>query len=280
MGLDAFVRCNCYEEGKAKPFIPNIELYYDDDNYIDVVRTPNMSEEEYIKLSNDVYKWSRNCCEHRYMHCCRKRVGSWADIRSFTQALEAFDCFNTLLSIIPSGNGGYVKLEQAKAALKEISFFAEKIGEYANTSLLNKNTGSEVYHYIARYNGEFAWSKKANQIIGLDADGLFVKKYNSGREIFRSMNFTQQVFTAKSKFCIKHFLGKQVENKKGRPEAVISDTSSGKSVKIFTAIADSDKKVSFEVIKRKMNINDFYAYLPLKSLLEASLETGNQIVWC
>lgn len=35
MGLDAFVRCRCFEEGKLKPGpIPFEDLYIDDEDYI------------------------------------------------------------------------------------------------------------------------------------------------------------------------------------------------------------------------------------------------------
>lgn len=50
MGLDAFVNCNCYKEGKAKPF--SHLLQYDEDGYIDVIRIEERSKEEYTELSN------------------------------------------------------------------------------------------------------------------------------------------------------------------------------------------------------------------------------------
>lgn len=75
MGLDAFVRCRCFEEGKLKPGpIPFEDLYIDDEDYIsskllDQKRKELSSEqfrERYGDLESDFLDWMDSACEHEY----------------------------------------------------------------------------------------------------------------------------------------------------------------------------------------------------------------------
>lgn len=61
MGLDAFVRCNCYREGKTKPLpFPEARLYIDEDGYWDL-HEEGLSEEEAEEWYQRLLEWEREC---------------------------------------------------------------------------------------------------------------------------------------------------------------------------------------------------------------------------
>ena len=73
MGLDASVRCRCFEEGKLKPGpVPFEDLYIDSDGYLtsrklDEARETydgRRFEARFYELDRAFDVWLEQCCEH------------------------------------------------------------------------------------------------------------------------------------------------------------------------------------------------------------------------
>lgn len=112
MGLDAFVRCRCFEEGKLKPGpIPFEDLYIDDEEFIcskflDQKRK-ELSSEQFEKLYGDLERdfvdWTYNACEHEDGEICSERVGNFCGLLSIGAVLSSdegeskYPLLNTML---------------------------------------------------------------------------------------------------------------------------------------------------------------------------------------
>ena len=73
MGLDAFVRCRCWEEGRTSP--PPMPVVLDED---DGVLAPDVAGEvatdDWLKVDG----WVATACAHEDMHATWERISNWA----------------------------------------------------------------------------------------------------------------------------------------------------------------------------------------------------------
>lgn len=86
MGLDAFVRCRCFEEGKLKLApVPADDLYVDDaegcvsSRLLDRARAELCSEDyraQYGELEERFWEWEQHPCEHKFSEYCSKHIGN------------------------------------------------------------------------------------------------------------------------------------------------------------------------------------------------------------
>lgn len=97
MGLDAYVRCRCFEEGKLKPGpVPFDDLYIDEDGYLsskklDAARSVydrRRFSARYGQLEDDFLAWSENCCEHEDGEYCSEWAGNVAGVAQFQALVE------------------------------------------------------------------------------------------------------------------------------------------------------------------------------------------------
>lgn len=79
MGLDATVRCRCFEEGKLKPGpLPLDDLYIDEEGYLSSHKLDaaharfayRQFDARYGDLQREFQKWANSCCEHEYGEYC------------------------------------------------------------------------------------------------------------------------------------------------------------------------------------------------------------------
>jgi hypothetical protein len=124
MGLDAYVRCRCFEEGKLKPGpVPAEDLYIDEDGYL----SSRMLDKEYERLGYERFyetyeelncaflDWCDTCCEHESGEYCSERVANIAGCAEFRELVEEVggeERFPLLSHLLPDGNGGDVSGEQ------------------------------------------------------------------------------------------------------------------------------------------------------------------------
>ena len=92
MGLDACVRCRCFEEGRLTPApVPPDDLYVDEE---DCLSSRTLDEararlgyrryrERFGKLNDAFREWLCHPCEHPYGDCCNERVGNWSGVSVF-----------------------------------------------------------------------------------------------------------------------------------------------------------------------------------------------------
>lgn len=97
MGLDASVRCRCFEEGKLNPGpVPTDDLYIDEDGYL-ASRTLDEARKQfdyrrfdarYGALDDAFCEWVDHCCEHEFGEYRSEWVSNWAGCVEFEDLVE------------------------------------------------------------------------------------------------------------------------------------------------------------------------------------------------
>jgi hypothetical protein len=244
MGLGAFVRCRCFEEGKTiEPPFPREELMIDDEGNIGLREAyeayKTMPYDDYDSKYGDVddilYEWQCGCCEHEDSEYCSESIGNWYGVRRFEGIIGNMgkEHFPVLSTLIPRGNGGIFPREKAEAALAEITLLEEMLTEAAEVCLVDVNTEETVYSFISAWDGVFAYSW--DQHIGIDPQGLFVVDPRTGKEVFRATHVRQTVCQDTD--------GKQTP-------ALLTCLATGAEQRVFCAIGNDqkDREMKIEVL--------------------------------
>jgi hypothetical protein len=267
MGLDAAVRCRCWEEGKttACPF-PDLIAVGTDLDQLELNLPWEGNEEKHWRFD----RWRISCCAHHGMWLVNERIGNWSGIRDFQQALRSVGAarFATLLAQIPNNNGGRTSVEVAKSCLAELDAFAS-LGAFGRQIwLIDAETGDRVHNHIEAYDGVFIQSGKGEHIdIGIDARGLFVRR-PEGDELFRSMSFEQ----------IKH----------GEHEFALRDLATSKQIlssvgiqNLRVAETDSPRYPRRLMVEETTNHAQEYRYIVerLRTVFEAAVAADHPASW-
>lgn len=97
MGLDAIIRCRCFEEGKLKPApVPLEYLCINDDGYL-ASRILDTAYKKYdyrrfnarfAKLSDEFNDWVLSSCEHEYGELYSEWVSNWYGCWQFRRVVS------------------------------------------------------------------------------------------------------------------------------------------------------------------------------------------------
>ena len=143
MGLDATVRCRCFEEGRLRPGpVPLDDVYVDEEGYLssrklDAARarlTYRQFLARYGDLQREFEDWADSCCEHEDAELCAEHVANWsgcAEFRELVKRAGGEKNYPLLSALLPDGNGGTYPAEKAAAALAELDRFAEWVAANA-----------------------------------------------------------------------------------------------------------------------------------------------------
>lgn len=135
MGLDAFVRCRCFEENRLKPGpVPPEDLYIDEDGYLssrtmdEAWRTLDHRQfkARYGALEDAFDRWREQPCEHEYGEYLDEWVSNWGGCGQFSFLVEkagGAQTFPLLSTLLPEGNGGTYPANKATATLEELDRF-------------------------------------------------------------------------------------------------------------------------------------------------------------
>lgn len=217
MGLDAFVNCNCYRNGKTTPFpLPDMVQYLifeDGELRLDL---PYTGYEDVHDIFN---AWvADKACEHEYMKYIALSVAKWPLYLKFQQVIEQLGParFPTIYHELIDENEDFDRTMPAAAGrmLDELMQFRE-LGELGrDTVLLSSATGDVLYEYLAAEAGLFLFAGEAGVDVGVDAGGFFIAvRKNVGlglglddvfggllddddeerEEVFRALRFEQRV---------------------------------------------------------------------------------------
>lgn len=282
MGLDAVVECNCYRQGKAKPFpLPELEHLFgwDEDGYLGL----NLPYEDNEEVHDRVNQWKYEACQHEDMHYVSERVANWSGYRAFQEALEqiGWQHFPTLETELPTANGGFMPPESAALVLQELAYFREASSSVANTYLIDTLKNERLYEHIGSYGGLFLFAKPVS--MGLDKNGFFLLERNpdsadltAGTVVFRSKRFEQRILER----------GEQDEPRKIEFFDAINETRFITDVPL-SIHRQVDGKFEVEYpqllhveIQAKGEGEFDYIVQPLIRLCQASIETGNPVLWC
>jgi hypothetical protein len=124
MGLDAYVRCNCFKEGRTKPFPFPDRLRFDEVGEPDVDNSDGkLTLDNLIDLDRWNYDWG---CEH-HGYLVEARIGNIAFVAHVRAILEArqngITPFALLLSkVVYSGThaGDSIQSQDAASLLQEV----------------------------------------------------------------------------------------------------------------------------------------------------------------
>jgi len=288
MGLDAYVYCDCYREGKTTPFpLPHLKDYLivADDGELRLNLDPHAHEDDLETFDT----WKQSACEHPGMMLW-ERISNWSGYRYFQQALEDIGMMNfpTLEDTLPEANAGHIDPTQSAKILTELTKFRKLAADRELPFLVNTTTDEVVYNYVEAYQGVFIWSR--HYWLGVDHKGFFIAK-SPDRErrkelgglidesdmVFRSMRFEQR------------FLDTQTDGMRRNVQYYDADTEAlfTCDVPISDLSGSTEKSIDvnqpqiLHVETRKVNVSD-YAFIldALERICKLSVAMGNPVVWC
>ena len=190
MGLDAAVRCRCWEDRLYAPtrLKPHIHLDAGGD-YLSIDLSWDTHRKEILEFD----QWVETACAHPGMLQAIEHVQNWAGVRAFQHALRLIDekQLQNLLREIPSSNGGLTSPQAAKDCLKELDRF-ESAGAFGRwVRLLDSDTGSLLAERIDAYDGWFISNGRTGYEFSLTDDGHILIQQDQLGIVFRAKAFTQ-----------------------------------------------------------------------------------------
>lgn len=284
MGLDAFVRCRCFEERKLKPGpIPFEDLYIDDEEFIcskllDQKRKELSSEqfeELYGDLERDFVDWMDNACEHEYGEICSERVGNFCGLLSIGAVLssdEGESKYPLLNTMLPDGNGGFYPVEKAQPTLDELDRFIEEHSKIPGYQLVDEETHKVLF------------SCAVDDGFCMYCDGNINYGFAKDKMYFHQNKLSQSYQT-------DHFYQIPADDYKQTQKVVVycDDPNNCESNFRMTLRGPIDIKLdnsvlrSFSVQKAILDFKEtghFWRLNKIRNLLVASIETQHPICWC
>ncbi|MDO4291087.1 MAG: hypothetical protein Q4C41_07675 [Eggerthellaceae bacterium] len=280
MGLDATVRCRCFEEGKLSPGpIPYDDLYIDEDGYLSSRRLDaayakygfKQFRAKFGDLQDAFDNWLNRCCEHEDGDYCLEWVSNWAGVARFCNLVEEAGGereFPLLSRLIPEGNGGTYPAAKAKETLDELERFIEAAHSVKEWVLQDVETETEIW--TCAPNSSFAWMHSPFDRAGMDGDKAFFE--HAGNNVVKTSHF-------------KQVPAGPVSQNGNRPMRIIC-LDTGAETSVFNSIGP---KGSPQVEREFLVVSKEAPFLyegkyptaeRIKRLLQASIEIGNPIRWC
>lgn len=284
MGLDTFVRCRCFEEGKLKPGpIPFEDLYIDDEEFVcskllDQKRKELSSEqfeELYGDLERDFVDWTYNACEHKDGEICSERVGNFCGLLSIGAVLsldEGESKYPLLNTMLPDGNGGVYSVEKAQPTLDELDRFIEEHAKVQGYQLIDEETHKVIF------------SRAFDDGFCMYCDGNINYGFAKDKMYFHQNKLSQSYQT-------DHFYQIPADDFEQTYKVVVFCDEPNNSASNFkmTLRGPIDIKLdnsvlrSFSVQKATLDFKEtghFWRLNKIRNLLVASIETKHPIVWC
>ncbi|MEW4453182.1 hypothetical protein AB1L30_10940 [Bremerella sp. JC817] len=284
MGLDATVMCNCFRDGKTKPPpFPSEWLEVDNEGYINLKKEHN-SGENWAKH----YEWGQSCCGHKGMDFARERISNWTGYRQFQEALGevGWQHFRVLKEQLPNANGGLTPSAASAKAIEELDFFASAGEIGVKTFLIDIASGKGLYEYVAAYGGVFILSRSYEVNAGLSEFEFVAVDATSGEDLFRATRFRQ--FHKSGKKVDGHCDGIAWENLDTGDVYDSGIAIRGQQIPWEDGSWEKpngqcrfEYPSEFQVEQRPRLVSDFDDIVKaLRTVFEASVETGNPVRWC
>lgn len=196
MGLDAFVPCRCWRDGRLStppPVDPSLIRMDEEEGFIDLV----MPYEGHEDLHHRMDDWRANAaCPHEEMELVSDRISNWSGVGWFRKAIDEAgeERFPVLVSRLPRTNGGFLEPEEAAAMLSELRDLAESTDLGTRTLLVGEGSDRPIFHYPGSGRGVFGLGACFRFRTGLDPEGFLVEDMEADPpvELFRSSRFSQE----------------------------------------------------------------------------------------
>jgi hypothetical protein len=270
MGYDAFVKCNCYRDGKISSRPPFEKHIKEDEEGIWLDLEWKTHQSEHAEFDS----WMRKGpCPHKDMEIASERLANISGMGAFRIVISELGehRFPILFHHLPKSNGGSLPVEFTPKMRKELQSLKKEPSSEKRIVLLEKSTNQRVQSVNASYESPFAFDGQSNRVYSISHKGLKIvrsKKFfglESNKEIFLSSHFTQ--------------------NKISDERYFLTDLISGKSclsgINLYPDKEANDSSFEFEIKLMTASISEEYDYIitPLLKLAEASLQSGNPIIW-
>ncbi|MFI7252391.1 hypothetical protein [Micromonospora chalcea] len=257
MGLDAFVYCRCWQDGRTTP-CPVEPVGLDEDGCLALLRQWEGNEAAHHTFD----AWLAEACPHEAMEQASEHVSNWAGVRLFQQALRAAGehRFPTLAAALPDANGGSLPADRAAVVLAELDAIAGTDRITDEVELIDEATGAVVMQYVEAYRGLFMFGPDFQA--GVDPDGFFVlDRADPPATLFRAVRFGQRPLP-----------GDRVELTAGGTRTVLAMRPVG---------THGEPPPERLAVRSRSRSGDDFAYIvePLRRLCAASVATGNPVNW-
>lgn len=279
MGLDASVRCRCFEEGLLRPGpVPVEDLYIDEEGWLSS-RTLDYArerldrdefKEQYGALEDAFNEWLLHPCAHEDGFCCDEWISNWSGVGHFEDLVEECggrDRYPLLSGLLPHSNGGMYPAEKAAPTLAELDRFLEEVSGIREWVLEDAETHEEVWTSTA--GGSFTWMYGLVQRIGMRGGRVFFM--GPGGSFVETSHFRQVP------------RGKPARDGSVEMDILCLDTS--QHIWAFDSVGpESEPKTEreFIVVQRDAPFlfeGKYGTGERIRHVLQASLETGNPILW-
>ncbi len=270
MGLDAFVRCNCWRDGKtSEPPVPRELIRVDEEGgWWGLTTDDDEWGENRVKFD----EWRETACMHPQMHLVDEWVCSWGGKSYFLQALEraGIENFPVLWNKFPQSNDGQLSPRDAFSGLKELRFLREEADLGFVVELVE-----EVSEEIIKDQGSFAF--RYRQSVVLNEEGLLVIEIESEKVLFSARRIRQIALDEKRNRWTNLDSGEIFET--AWDLSIPAPWPDGN-------LQNEQGKCYFRLVEtarwreRPMTPLDLdYIIAPLTRLFEASVEIGNPVCW-
>jgi hypothetical protein len=254
VGLDAFVYCRCWQDGLATP-PPAEPIGLDEDGYLDLLLPWEGNESAH----NAFGAWMKEACSHERMEQAREHLSNWAGLRLFQEVLPAD--LVTLRTELPNANGGSMPPAQAARMLDELDAFTDRAPIADEVVLVDEASDRFVMTYVAAYEGVAMLGPGYRA--GVDPDGFFVLDPDAQppATLFRAARFAQRVLP-----------GGEVEFSADGQRATIA----------MPPVREHGTEPPHRLaVQARPRSTAYFEYIvtPLRRLCEASLATGNPVMW-
>lgn len=295
MGYDAFVRCNCWEQGKTKPYPFDFSFHWDESDFPepDVPNTEKASpylDNEYDLAWYALREWASNACEHPDMRAVHERIANVWGMSAFRAALygSGEQTYPTLVTELPHVNGGSASPEAAKRMIEELERFKQEAAIGRGSELIYSENGQVVMRHNPRTHPIFAWGVGTVGLLhGLDEQGFFLAPFTTQEEAAQSgypilFNAMQLEITRDGENVVYHNLQDGTRFTLHDPVRPVPAPKNGAAVQEYISVALPAGVASrrFHVVVRDFTPGDYaFAVEALLKVCRASVETGNRIQW-
>jgi len=296
MGFSAQVRCNCYRDGKTKPFpMPELEshfLYSPCHPYWEMIG----NEVAYELFEN--WFW-HEVCEHSGMGHYQE-ISNWPEYRAFRQGLETtgWQHFPMLHRYLPETCDGSMPVDAVGKAIEELAHFREIAVFGTNFCLVDEETGNVVYQSNASQNSVIVWASNIGIEICLDNEGYFIIQRHVRRDsAAQQTDSSPHVFFRAKRFEQRLLQPELTESQlDGQVEYFNPDTEErfrcnipvgGSPIYQRDEMKRYQQGIRFEhprllhVEERKIGAEQFNKVIQgLVAICEIAIAFGNPVCWC
>ena len=276
MGLDASVKCRCWEDGLCNPpasLAPR--LWFDPTTAeVNVTMPEGLPEEEHMALYLEYDLWVlEGACAHESMSVVGERISNWSGLREFQHALRSLGEGSNaaLLREIPNRNGGLTKPADARMCLAELDSLCLTGPFDQIVELVDAGSGGVIHSRVGPYDGWLGTNGATGVSRRLTMDGSFqIERGQAGvmrhdpdaKVLFRSKAFSQTRMPA-GDYCF-------------------TDLSSGEQTICSDGLQDGSGcyPAMFKVKQSKDNPARYaYCVDPLRRVFHAAVDTGHPVLW-